>query len=73
MVKNKGLCIITFDLNLHDGYDKSNSINLDLIEKFISKKLDININNKISGINSEIIEERNKKLNCGLLIIEKIS
>lgn len=72
MVKNKGLCIITFDLNLYDGYENSNSIDLNNIEKFISRKLDININNKISGVNSEKIEKRNEKLNCGLLVIEKI-
>ena len=68
-VKVGGYLIITFDYN-----DKNTtgvgSIQLKEVEKCFNIKLEDN-NNKISGVNSEIIEVRNKLLNCGVLIIQK--
>lgn len=69
-VKVGGYLIITFDYN-----DKNTtgigSIQLKEVEKCFNIKLEDN-NNKISGVNSEIIEVRNKLLNCGVLIIQKL-
>ena len=68
-VKVGGYLIITFDYN-----DKNTrgcgSIQLNEVEKYFNIKLEDN-NNKISGVNSEHIEVRNKLLNCGVLIIQK--
>ena len=68
-VKVGGYLIITFDYN-----DKNTtgvgSIQLKEVEKHFNIKLEDN-DNKISGINSENIEVRNKLLNCGVLIIQK--
>jgi len=68
-VKVGGYLIITFDYN--DKNTKGvGSIQLKEVEKCFNIKLEDN-NNKISGVNSEIIEVRNKLLNCGVLIIQK--
>ena len=68
-VKVGGYLIITFDYN-----DKNTtgvgSIRLKEVEQKFDIKLEDNTN-KISGVNSENIEVRNKLLNCGVLIIQK--
>ena len=68
-VKVGGYLIITFDYNNKNtkGYG---SIQLEEVEKCFNIKLEDD-NNKISGLNSETIEIRNKLLNCGVLIIQK--
>lgn len=68
-VKQNGYLIITFD------YKKSSqkhigSINLSEVEKFLGAVISTG-ENIISGLNSENPEERNKLLNCGLLVIKK--
>jgi len=68
-VKTGGYLIITFDYNAFKNTGVG-SIQLQEVETFLNMKLE-DSNNKISGINSENIEERNKLLNCGLLVIQK--
>ena len=68
-VKVGGYLIITFDYNDKNTTGRG-SIQLKEVEKCFNIKLEDN-SNKISGINSENIEMRNKLLNCGVLIIQK--
>lgn len=68
-VKVGGYLIITFDYN-NKNTKHVGSIHLKEVEKYFNIKLEDN-SNKISGVNSENIEVRNKLLNCGVLIIQK--
>lgn len=68
-VKVGGYLIITFDYN-DKNTSGCGSIQLKEVEKCFNIKLEDN-SNKISGVNSENIEVRNKLLNCGVLIIQK--
>jgi hypothetical protein len=68
-VKVGGYLIITFDYNAKNKTGIG-SIQLSEVEKQFNIKLH-DVDNKISGINSENIEERNKLLNCGVLVIQK--
>jgi SAM-dependent methyltransferase len=68
-VKSGGYLIITFDYNPKNPTGVG-SIQLSKIEEHFNIKL-YDIDNKISGINSENIEKRNQNLNCGVLVIQK--
>lgn len=68
-VKVGGYLIITFDYNSNNTTGVG-SIQLNEVEDFFNIKLE-DINNKISGINSENVETKNQKLNCGVLVIQK--
>lgn len=68
-VKSGGYLIITFDYNPKNTTGVG-SIQLSEVEKHFNIKL-YDIDNKISGINSENIETRNASLNCGALVIQK--
>lgn len=68
-VKVGGYLIITFDYN-NKNTTGCGSIQLKEVEKYFNIKLEDD-NNKISGVNSENIEVRNKLLNCGVLVIQK--
>jgi SAM-dependent methyltransferase len=73
-VKPGGYLIITFD------YDKNNcnsfgngSMNLSCVEDFVNKKIEMKNTNIISGSNSELPDASFFNLNCGTLVIKKIS
>jgi hypothetical protein len=68
-VKVGGYLIITFDYNVKNTTGVG-SLQLKEVEQFLNIKLE-DIDNKISGLNSENVEERNKLLNCGVLVIQK--
>lgn len=68
-VKVGGYLIITFDYNINNTTGVG-SIQLSEVEKHFNIKLH-DVDNKISGMNSENMEERNKLLNCGVLVIQK--
>lgn len=72
-VKPGGYLIITFD------YDKNNcnsfgngSMNLHLVERYISKKIQATENILLNGANSLLPQYRYSNLNCGVLVIKKI-
>jgi len=73
-VKTNGYFIITFDLlnnDLKNSGKKNGAIYLEDIEKYLNFKLDID-NNRITGINSEIINKTYPDLSCGVLILQKL-
>jgi len=68
--KKGGYIIITFDYRSDVSGYKYNSIDLKCIENMFNTKLQTS-DNDISGLNSELPEERNKLLKCGVLILKK--
>lgn len=68
--KNGGYIIITFDYRPDISGYIYNSIDLKSIENMFNTKLQTS-DDDISGLNSELPEERNKLLKCGVLILKK--